>query len=346
MRCKKCEAKLLEYLYGELSAGEAAEMERHLADSEPCREVCRNFRETLNLVSVQEESDSFPEALHTRILAHAEEGARQSAVPSRRWAWLFRPALATAMVAVIAAGVYLYSIRSKEAFDRERLTVHQEAAREALQEYAPRPEKKETGRKEKSPESPAASAPALDREVAAPPEEQESRPPQVGLSARGPQREPQAEEAEPPAKGAEPVPSPKGFAADATGGAGSMEADSGYRPPPEAAAPAPPPALERRSALKSEAEPALSPADARLPGPLQEAVEAAGQGRCADAARLVEAYARARPGDEASGRAWLEIARCYSGKGDKIRARETADKALAFRGSAEEAVAFLQSLEP
>ena len=43
MKCSLCEDKLLEYLYGELSQEDASAMEKHLKESEPCREQARAF---------------------------------------------------------------------------------------------------------------------------------------------------------------------------------------------------------------------------------------------------------------------------------------------------------------
>ncbi len=109
MKCKLCEDKILEYLYGELGEEEAAAMERHLEASDACRQAYEGFASVLETVAEAGEEGPSP-ALHTRIMGHAEE-----ARPARRsfWAWMFRPAVTTAVIGAVAAGVYFTSLRHK-----------------------------------------------------------------------------------------------------------------------------------------------------------------------------------------------------------------------------------------
>ncbi len=109
MKCELCEDKLLEYLYGELGEEDAAAMGRHLEASDACRQAYEGFASVLDTVAEEGEEGPSP-ALHTRIMGHAEE-----ARPGRRslWAWMFRPAVTTAVIGAVAAGVYFTSLRHK-----------------------------------------------------------------------------------------------------------------------------------------------------------------------------------------------------------------------------------------
>ena len=109
MECKLCEDKLLEFLYGELGEEDAAAMEKHLEASDACRQAYEGFASVLETVDEEGEEGPSP-ALHTRIMGHAEE-----ARPARRsfWAWVFRPAVTTAVIGAVAAGVYFTSLRHK-----------------------------------------------------------------------------------------------------------------------------------------------------------------------------------------------------------------------------------------
>jgi len=109
MKCKLCEDKLLEYLYGELGEEDAAAMDRHLEASDACRQACEGYASVLETVAEEGEEGPSP-ALHTRIMGHAEE-----ARPGRRslWAWMFRPAVTTAVIGAVAAGVYFTTLRHK-----------------------------------------------------------------------------------------------------------------------------------------------------------------------------------------------------------------------------------------
>src|SRR5262245_58592603 len=49
MTCREIIDVLIEYLSGELSAGERAEFERHLADCPDCTEYLRSYEETIKL---------------------------------------------------------------------------------------------------------------------------------------------------------------------------------------------------------------------------------------------------------------------------------------------------------
>ena len=109
MGCKLCEEKLLDHLYGELDETDRALMEKHLAASPACMETYRSFQSIRKTVS-KEGEEELPQGLHTRIMAHAaEHGA--SVKKGAAWARLFRPALATTVVAVAAGIIYMQTSR-------------------------------------------------------------------------------------------------------------------------------------------------------------------------------------------------------------------------------------------
>ncbi len=123
MKCKLCEDRLLEYLYGELGEEDAAAMEQHLEASEACRREYEGFASVLDTVAKADEEGPSP-ALHTRIMGHAEE-----ARPGRRsfWAWMFRPAVTTAVIGAIAAGVYFTTLRHKPPSILDERTLSEES---------------------------------------------------------------------------------------------------------------------------------------------------------------------------------------------------------------------------
>jgi hypothetical protein len=125
MKCKICEDRLLEYLYGELSDADAAAMEKHLEASEECRQAAEAFASVLDTVTGAEEEEGPPPALHTRIMGHAEEaGSKRRSI----WAWVFRPAVTTAMIGAIAAGVYFATLRHKPPSYRDERLVFERLA--------------------------------------------------------------------------------------------------------------------------------------------------------------------------------------------------------------------------
>lgn len=326
MGCKVCEEKLLEFLYGELKGADAAKMEEHLAASEPCRQVYRNFKATVDLLALQGEEPA-PEQMYTRIMAHAEELADRAKARSWRWSLLFRPALATAMVGVIAAGVYLYSLRNKGTLETNIPPVVSEFPAKAFRESRPVSEE--------------GDRPIEHRELAK--EKQEKSSADQSKGPAGPLRATARDEmltgevagrggaalTEPPRRAGEAKPALQGDAETvARSPAVSMTAPAGVEGP----------------ALKEFAE--IAPrAAAQLPTALQEALVAAREGRCSEALPLVEDFADRFPSDESCGLVWLDLGRCFLREGDPEQARETASKALASPSHAEEAKIFLRSLQ-
>jgi len=330
MGCKACEEKLLEYLYGELKGADAAKMEEHLAASEPCREVYRNFKATVELLAQQDE-EPLPEQMCTRIMAHAEELADRARARPRRWAWLFRPALVTAMVAVIAAGVYRYSLRTKGAFETKSPHAVSEFPAQAFREApsAPGEGDKPMEHREPAKEKEKEEKPAVVRSM----QQQTSALQTTAMDEVLPQ--------EAAGRGgsvlSEP-PRPTGEAKLARKG----DAELAARPP---AVSLPVPAGVAEPAFQAEAEVAPRAA-APFPAALRKALELAGAGRCRDALPLMEDFAERFPSDEACGQAWIELGRCFQREGQADRAGEMARKALAFPAQAEEADALLRSLKP
>jgi len=136
MKCKLCEDKLLEYLYGELGKEDAAAMEKHLEASDACRQAYEGFASVLETVAGENEEGPSP-ALHTRVMGHVAENR-----PARRssWAWMFRPAVTTAVIGAVAAGVYFTALRHKPpSYPDERLLSEQSPVRKSTQRSAPQP---------------------------------------------------------------------------------------------------------------------------------------------------------------------------------------------------------------
>ena len=123
MECKLCEHKLLEYLYGELGEADASAMEKHLEESEDCREAAETFASVLETVAGAEDDEDPPPSLHTRIMGHAEEAGSKRRSP---WAWVFRPAVTTVVIGAITAGVYYTTIRVKPTSYRQERIVSEE----------------------------------------------------------------------------------------------------------------------------------------------------------------------------------------------------------------------------
>ncbi len=369
MKCKHCEDRLLEYLYGELGEEDAAAMEAHLEASEACRQEYDNLASVLETVGEAEE-DGPPPAMHTRIMGYAEE-----AHPPRRslWGWAFRPAVTTVMIGAITAGVYFATLRHKPPSYRDERVLTEESlvARSKPSNAPPDPEKKghasrddSLPRKSKQRAVPSSSGGKVD----APKEEVREQGFLAGLAepsvdveqGRAAPAAPESVEDTKMRMIAPPAESEEAYiAADAI--------DEETASPPvrmKAAAPLAEEDLflsekEERSpaatygirsapmALKASPDGALmSEMKQTVPREISRALDLASAGKCAKAGKLVDAHAEDHPKDEACGAGWLEVARCYEEKGDNEAARETAEKALAIPGSESDARAFLDSLPP
>ena len=367
MKCKLCEDKLLEYLYGELGEQEAGSMEKHLEASEECRQAYEGFASVLETVAGEDEQGPSP-ALHTRIMGHAEE-----ARPARRsfWAWMFRPAVTTAVIGAVAAGVYFTSLRHKPpTLLDERILSEESLVRKSKRRSAPpssmakvellKKEAKEKGFLARLAESPA----AIEQEEAAPepfgiPErkgavrvtppsgKQDGFVPMNSLDEefasereRLPEKKSQVMAVGSVDKDLAPAQAPKKLEAlpaeaDRAVGGGMEGASS--------------PTRETRAApMALSASPGrdLAYEVAPVPPAIERALDLASEGQCDEAGQQVENYTTDHPKEEASGAGWLEVARCYVKKGDTRAAREMAEKALEIPAHESEARAFLATLPP
>lgn len=341
MACKLCEDKLLEYLYGELSEEDAATMVEHLEASEECREAAKSFRSVLDAVTGVEEEGP-PSIMHTRIMGHAEETGSQ-----RRslWAWMFRPAVTTAVIGAITAGVYYTTIKYKPpSYRQERIVSEKSPLAKSKQRLALPPTTIEVDlpKKEAKGQSyrarPSESYGFIEKEEAGPKQREASEKATSPMLAHPDDlEEPTLEEdlmdearvyrmAE---EKVEHVPT-------AVPHAVLGKADSAQRP------------AHKSKVLPGSATPSsrrdLASFKARDPEPIFGALDLASEGKCSEAEQRVEAFATEYPEQPACGTGWLEVARCFLKKGDTERARETAEKALKIPAHAEEARAFLESL--
>jgi len=339
MKCKLCEDRLLEYLYGELGEEDAAAMERHLKASEACRQAYEGLASVLDTVA-QADEKGLPPALHTRIMGHAEE-ARSGKRPL--WAWMFRPAVTTAVIGAITAGVYFTTLRHKPpSYLDERILSEESLLRKSKQRSAP----PSSNAKVDSPRKEAKDQ-AFRARFAEPPgtiEQEAAVPEQL-----------EALEKSAPAMLASPSEGENRFMA-----AGSMDEEL-----------APAHARKKAEAIQAEEDRAVAGGMEREPSPaygtlplslptspgrdlasvktpvphtIARALELASEGHCTEAGQRVEAYTTEHPKEKASGAGWLEVARCYAKKGDTKAAREMAEKALEIPAYESEARAFLDSL--
>jgi len=179
-----CEVPLLEYAYGELSAPEEAEVERHLAGCAGCAASLAAMgavRRTMSGLG----SEPAPEAGLESLLAYAEQSARRasegpSRAPSgwRRWMAPLLGAGAVAVLALVALPVARQAsvpLPSEIASDREPAALRQQFKADAkaygdgavgapvraveVADGAPAPAPGE--RREAAPRAPTASASAL-----------------------------------------------------------------------------------------------------------------------------------------------------------------------------------------
>lgn len=110
--------ELAAYLLGALEPGDAAELERHVAGCEECREALEWLRPAARVLPEAVERVEPPRELRSRLMA--EIGADAEPAPGwqgrrRTIAWLrgpsLRPAAALALMLVVAAGIAGYAIR-------------------------------------------------------------------------------------------------------------------------------------------------------------------------------------------------------------------------------------------
>lgn len=343
MKCRLCEDKFLEYLYGELSQEDAAAMEKHLEESEECRQAYKGFATVLETVAGVDE-EGLPGPIHTRIMGHAEEaGSKKRPL----WAWMFRPAVTTAVIGAITAGVYFTTMRHKPpSYRDERIVFEESAPAKSKQGGAPPPSRAKADSLEKAEKVQAlrarpAELPATVGEGRAEPEEREqdavkkSVPRTIGSPYGLEDRFMAAEKMDEKyarvleRERAEAMHAQKGRAI--TGRTERL----GHRPPRDSAI---------VTALPASREPGLATMKTEVPDPIAGALDLASQGKCTEAEKQVEAYFAEYPKEAACGAGWLGVARCYFKKGDSGAARKTAEKALAIPAYAKEAQTFLEFL--
>jgi len=341
MACKLCEDKLLEYLYGELSEEDAADMVEHLETSEECREAAKSFRSVLDTVTGVEE-EGLSSLVHTRIMGHAEEaGSKRRSF----WAWMFRPAVTTAVIGAVTAGVYYTTIKYKPpSYRQERIVSEESPLAKSKQRRAVSPSTIEVDSPKKE---------AKGQSFRARPSESYGF---IEQEEVGPEKREALE------KATGPMLARPGDLEEPTPGEDSMDEARVYRMAEEKAEGLPTEAHRdvlgkadsaQQPVRKSRVLPSAAPPYSRrdlasfkspVPEPIVRALDLASEGHCTEAEQRIEAYATEVPEQPACGAGWLEVARCFSKKGDIKRARETAKKALEIESSAKEAQAFLESL--
>ena len=332
MKCELCEERLLEYLYGELPPEEANRMERHLAASEPCRQVAESFRSVLEAVR-QVDEEHPPPALHTRIMAHAEE-KKPTRADRRLWAWLLRPAVVSPLVLIAAAGLYLLTIRTPDPrLERQELLGRRPAA--PKEERVRPPRRLDFAERSSAPMPERKTAPAspLEKEIHEAPPLPRALPESsvLGLGAG----EKAAGHAAPPS----PPPASRPARAN-------RDAEARFRA--KASARAPLPRAEEDRVDNDAGAAGRIVGQERLSGlnaTRATAVDLASEGSCAEARARLEAHARAHPEDPVNGEAWLAVARCFADRGESEAARSAAEEALRAPASRLEAQAFLRALQ-
>lgn len=361
MKCKLCEDKILEYLYGELGEEEASAMEQHLEASDACRQAYEGFASVLETVDEEGEEGPSP-ALHTRIMGHAKE-----ARPARRsfWAWVFRPAVTTAVIGAVAAGVYFATLRHKpptlldERILSEESFVRKPLVGESKQRSTPPSSLAKEGSTKKEAKDEAFLArlaePPSDVKVDSPGKEAEEKDFLGELAESGPRQTIKREAAAPERLEAHEK---KGrFMA-----VGSMDEElapaqarkkSDTMPSEEDRAVAKEMERQASQAYGARAVPLSAPpgrdltvSDTPVPPTIARAMDLASEGECSEAGQGVEAYTKEHPKEKASGAGWLEVARCYAKKGDTKAAREMAERALEIPDYESEARTFLDTLPP
>lgn len=367
MECKLCEDRLLEYLYGELNEEDAAAMEEHLEASKECRRAYEGYASVLETVAEAEE-DEPAAGLHTRIMGHAEE-----APPARRsfWAWTFRPALTTAVIGAVAAGVYFTSLRHKppslldERVLSEESPVRRLKQRSASPSSGARVDQLKKGVREKGFLAGLAEPPAvIEQEEGVPePAAVPEKKGQVMVTAPSGRKDRSVpmnsldeeftpERAHPPRKKSHVAAAGsvyKGLASVQTPERSEASPAEDDRAVPGGMEGAPSPIHETGELPEAPSSPQgrdLVDEDAPVPDAIADARDLASEGKCEEAGKRVEAYETDHPKQETSGTGWLEVARCYAERGDTEAARETAEKALHIPAHESEARTFLDSLPP
>ena len=107
--------ELSAYALGALAPGEAAELERHLAGCEACREELDWLRPAVQLLPESVERIDAPPGLRARLIEQARAEAETARAPQRghRWrarGWSLRPVAGMVALALVVAGIAAYAI--------------------------------------------------------------------------------------------------------------------------------------------------------------------------------------------------------------------------------------------
>lgn len=103
---------LAAYALGALDAREAAELERHLAGCERCREELRWLRPAVQALPETVARQEPPPRLRERLMAEVRADTASAPAPekSARRSWFFKPAMGFAVLALLVAGVVGYEV--------------------------------------------------------------------------------------------------------------------------------------------------------------------------------------------------------------------------------------------
>jgi TolA-binding protein len=111
MNCSRCQDKLLDLLYGELSRRQRARVEAHLKDCPRCAREYERLKEVREAFAGISDPEP-PAELDARIKAFAHEDA-ETAPGASGWRIVFHPAFATAVIAILAGGVLLFEMHQR-----------------------------------------------------------------------------------------------------------------------------------------------------------------------------------------------------------------------------------------
>lgn len=126
MKCPECDEKLVDYLYSDLSPELRSKMDEHFKTCENCAKQLSQLQ-FVRTSFQQLTKHELPPLVHQRILAHNKDKTLKER-GSWLTQWLFRPSTATAIVALLAIGVFYYTqqftpsetVRIKEIVKAER----------------------------------------------------------------------------------------------------------------------------------------------------------------------------------------------------------------------------------
>ncbi|MCK5514992.1 MAG: tetratricopeptide repeat protein, partial [Deltaproteobacteria bacterium] len=126
MKCPECDEKLVDYLYNDLSPELRRKIDEHFKTCENCAKQLSQLQ-FVRTSFQQLTKHELPPLVHQRILAHNTDKTLKGR-GSWLTQWLFRPSTATAIVALLAIGVFYYTqqftpsetVRIKEIVKAER----------------------------------------------------------------------------------------------------------------------------------------------------------------------------------------------------------------------------------